>query len=169
MNETITLGVYRRFDNRLEGLPDDSPRGLELHHRRGDALHAVFDREPSIFVASWGNTDDQKSHEYVELILGAVGTQVLRYAIVPGLKWLGEKLAEKAVDTAIGELAKAVIAWLRGPQQAKQLLNIMVRLPDKTEIYVDAPDERGTITIQFAGGAVQQIQYTSAPEHAAGA
>ena len=50
MNSSITLGVYRRLDNRFEGLSDDSPRALELHNRRKDALHAVLDVEPNIQV-----------------------------------------------------------------------------------------------------------------------
>jgi hypothetical protein len=168
MNSTITLGVYRRLDNRLEGLPDDSPRALELHNRRRDALHAAFDHEPLIRVTNWGQTDDKCSHEFVELVLGAAATGVLQYSIVPGIKWLGQKLAEKAVDTTISELAKAVIAKLRPPQQAKQVQDFIVTLPDKTQISVYPPDQSATITIRFADGAVQEIQYTKAADQAAG-
>jgi len=34
MANEIRLGVFRRLDNRLEGLDDQSPRALELHTRR---------------------------------------------------------------------------------------------------------------------------------------
>ena len=34
MVSEINLWVYRRLDNRFEGLSDDSPRAIELHIRR---------------------------------------------------------------------------------------------------------------------------------------
>jgi hypothetical protein len=53
--------------------------------------------------------------------------KVFRYAVVPGLKFLGQKLAEKAVDEASGELVKAVVSWLRGPQEEKKVLDLRIR------------------------------------------
>ena len=159
MDISISLGVYRRLDNRFEGLSDDSPRALELHHRRKDALHAAFDADRNIRVTDWGNTNDARSHEYVELALGAAATAVFEYAIVPGVKWLGIKLAEKAVDTAVGELAKAIVAKLRPEQEAKKLLDFIIKLPDGTQIAVDPPDRYATITITFADGALQSLEY----------
>jgi rhamnogalacturonyl hydrolase YesR len=137
MNSSIVLGVYRRLDNRSEGLSDDSPRALELHNLRKDALHAVLDSDPAIQVMDWGATDDPRPHEYVEIALGAAATAVFQYAIVPGVKWLGLKLAEKAVDTALGELAKAIVAKLRPKQEAKQMLDFIITLPDGTQIAVE--------------------------------
>ena len=162
MNSSITLRVYRRLDNRLEGLSDDSPRALELHNRRKDALHGVLDGDYIIRVMDWGNTDDSRPHEYVELALGVAATTVFQYAIVPGVKWLGLKLAEKAVDTAIGELAKAIVTKLRPKQEAKQLLDFTIKLPDGTQISVDPPDRYATITINFADGALESLKYLKA-------
>ena len=159
MNSNIKLRVYRRLDNRFEGLSDDSPRALELHNRRKHALHAVFDGDPTIRVTDWGVTDDAQAHEFVDVVLGATVTVVFQYAIVPGVKWLGLKLAEKAVDTALSELAQAVVAKLRPKQEAKQLLDLIIKLPDGTEITVDPPDRFATITINFADGAVQSLKY----------
>src|SRR6266851_462638 len=96
----IEVGVFRRLDNRFEGLSDESPRGLELHNRRMEALHEVFDAEKSVEVLDWGQTNDTQSHEFVELLIGTVAAQTFQYAVVPGLKFLGQKLAEKAVDEA---------------------------------------------------------------------
>ncbi len=166
MSTAITLGVYRRLDNRFEGLSDDSPRALELHNRRKDALHAILDSDPIIRVTDWGDTDDSRPHEYVEVLLGAAAAAVFQYAIVPGVKWLGIKLAEKAVDTALSELAKAVVAKLRPKQEAKQLLDFVIKLPDGTQISVDPPDRFATITINFADGAVQSLEYLKADQAA---
>jgi hypothetical protein len=159
MDTVIKLGVYRRLDNRFEGLSDDSPRALELHNLRKDALHAVFDPDPRIRVREWGDTDDTRPHEFVEIALGAAATAAFKYAIVPGVKWLGLKLAEKTVDTALSELAKAIVAKLRPKQEAKELLDFTLTLPDGTQISVDPPDRYATITINFADGVIQSLEY----------
>lgn len=160
----IQIGVFRRLDNRFENLPDDSPRGLELHNRRKEALHEVFDAETNILVLDWGQTDDTQSHEYVELLIAAVATPTFQYLIVPGLKFIGQKLAEKAVDEATSELVKGVVAWFRPKQEEKKILDFSIRLSDKTIINVEPPDRNATITIQFANGKVESINYTQAPE-----
>lgn len=162
MNNSITLGVYRRLDNRFEGLSDQSPRALELHNLRKNALHAVLDGDRVIQVTDWGDTDGSVAHEYVEVAVGAAATAVFKYAIVPGVKWLGIKLAEKAIDTALGEFAKAIVAKLRPVQETKKLLDFIITLPDGTQIAVDPPDRYATINIKFADGAFQSLEYLKA-------
>jgi hypothetical protein len=161
MSSQITLGVYRRLDNRFEGLGDDSPRALELHNQRREALHDVLDNEKSIEVLDWGNTDDSRPHEFVELILGLLGSTVVTYAVVPGLKYVGEKLAEKLVDQGTSEVAKWLISKLRPAQVSKKILDFEIRLPDGTQIHVDPPDRNADIRITFAGGTVSSIAYAN--------
>lgn len=164
MSDVVLLGVYRRLDNRFENLADDSPRALELHNRRRDALHSVFDDISEIEVRNWGETDDAKPHEFVELSLAGVAGLVFTYAIVPGVQWLGKKLAEKAVDTALSELAKTIVAKLRPKQEAKQLLDFQITFPDGTQISVDPPDRAATIKITFKDGKVSSLNYSSGTE-----
>ena len=163
---TVTLGVFRRLDNRFEGLPDDSPRGLELHDRRKEALHEVFDREKSVKVLDWGDTDDARSHEYVELLIAVAASPTFQYVVVPGLKFLAQKLAEKVVDETTGELVKAVFAWLRPPQEKKKILDFSMTLPDGTVVSVDPPDRDATIRIQFKDGKLESIDYRKSSENA---
>src|SRR5262245_18199400 len=113
---TLTLGVFRRLYNQSEGLSDDSPRALELHNRRRDALHEVFDASTSLTVIDWGQTDDTNSHEVVELLVGVAAYAVCSYTIVPRLTFLGEKPVEAAVGHATSEAVKAVVSWLRPKQ-----------------------------------------------------
>ncbi|HME37994.1 MAG TPA: hypothetical protein VKG63_03440 [Steroidobacteraceae bacterium] len=162
MTPAITLGVFRRLDNRFENLPDDSPRALELHIRRKNALHAVFDADTSIKVLNWGDTDDSGPHEYVELSL--VAYAVLHYAVVPGLEWLGKKLAEKAVDTALSAAIKKIVAILRPKQEAKEMLNIVITTRDGTSVSVDPPDRGATIWIGFADGTSVSVNYKTLQE-----
>ena len=168
MESVLTLGVFRRLDNRFEGQSDDSPRALELHNRRKVALHSVFDGDPVIRVVDWGNTDDSSSHEFVEIVLCAATTAAFQYLVVPGVKWLGIKLAEKAVDTVLGEFAKAIVARLFPRQEGKELLDFSIKLPDGTQIMVDPPDRNATITINFVDGSVESVEYLRAGDQGAG-
>jgi hypothetical protein len=155
----VTLGVFRRLDNRLENLDDDSPRGLELHNLRKGALHEVFGKENGIVVLDWGQTDDTQSHEFVELVVGLVGLPVFKYAVLPAVKFLGKKLAEKAVDEASSELVKAVVSWLGLKQKENKIQDFVVTLPDKTEIKLYPPQLGGALEIRFANGKLESINY----------
>src|SRR5512140_3661609 len=132
MVSEIKLWVYRRLDNRFEGLSDNSPRALELHNRRKLALHDVLDGEEKSIDVSWGGTDAKESREVVDLILIPLASAVFTYAIVPGLKYVGEKLAEKAVDEGTSEIAKWLISKLRPQQESKKILDFGIILPDGT-------------------------------------
>jgi hypothetical protein len=168
VSRQITLGVFRRLDNRSENLLDDSPRALELHNRRKAALHEVFDTQKSVEILNWGGTDDPKTHELVEIVVGAIAMPAFQYAVVPGLKFLGQKLAEKAVNGAASELVKAVVSWLRPKQESKEILDLVITLPDKTVISVDPPDRYATISITFADNKVESVTYAKSPLAATG-
>lgn len=166
-NVTLTLGVYRRLDNRFEGLSDDSPRALELHNRRRVALHEVFETTTSLAVVDWGETDDAKAHELVELVLVVAGSAaVFNYAIVPGLKFLGANLTKAAVDHAASETVKAIVSCLRPKQEEKKILDFEIRLSDGTTIQVDPPDRAATIKVSFANGRVESVTYTQVDSEA---
>lgn len=159
MTVALRLRVYRRLDNRVEGQLDDSPRAFQLHIRRKNALHAALDDAPGLHVVDWGGTDDSKSHEFVELSVAGLASVAFTYAVVPGLLWLGKKLAEKAVDTAASEATKALISRLFVKQKAKEILDFEITLPDGTLIRFDPPDRYATIHITFSDGKVDSINY----------
>jgi hypothetical protein len=70
----IRLSVYRRLDDRAEGLDARSPYALELHDRRKAALHEALDGVPEWEVTDWGYTDDNKPHELVDLVIAIVSS-----------------------------------------------------------------------------------------------
>ena len=130
------------------------------------SLHDVFDGEQAVEVVDWGQTDDTTSHEFVELsVVGVVAPALFQYAVVPGLKFVAEKLAEKVVDESATQLVKWVISKLRPKQQAKELLDFEIRLPDGTRIRVDPPDQNATITVSFSQGSVASINYSTGTVH----
>jgi hypothetical protein len=161
---TITLGVFRRLDNRFEGESDESPRAVELHNRRKDALHAIFGPGAPVQVLDWGDTDDTRPHEFVTLTLASLSGAVFTYAVVPGLKWLGEKLAEKAVDEGASELIKYLVSKLRRPQDAKQFLNFSIQLQNGIQVAVDPPDRGATIYVSLPDGTRVQFNYMASKQ-----
>lgn len=79
-----------------------------------------------------------------------LGNRRLRASSVP----------ERAVDEGVTEAVKALVSRLRPRQEAHQVFDLTIRTPDGTTIAVDPPDRFGTITIHFAGVAVDSIKYT---------
>lgn len=161
--QMIRVGVFRRLDNRREGLPDNSPRASQLHQRRARALHRILEEEPNLVVKKWGATDDKTPHEFIEVTVTVVAGAVFRYAVVPALKWLGEKLAEKAVDLAVTEGAKALVSRLRRAQTTKQIENVVVTLPNQTTISLVAPTNGSALHISFKDGKNYSFKYVNPP------
>jgi hypothetical protein len=126
----MRLLVYRRLDNRFEGLSDDSPRALELHNRRKNALHEVLDEEPGWRVEDWGLTDDSQPHELVELVVAILGSPQFQAVAVPALTFLGGTMVKAAIDEVTSEAVKSLIARLRPKQKQEQILDFEIRLPD---------------------------------------
>jgi len=143
----FTLNVCRRLDNRVENLPDDSPRAVELHNLRAHALHDVLDLDESWRVVSWGATDDAKPHEWVELwiALKDLAVQVAPVA-VPALTFVGKALVEAGVAAATAEAVKALIAKFRKKQQANELRDANLTLPSGSSAISCHPDG-GILTI----------------------
>jgi hypothetical protein len=160
LEQRIRIGVYRRLDNRSEGFEDDSPRALQLHNLRRDALHSALGSDADWQVLDWGQTDDTNSHEHVELLVTSAA-QVFHYLAVPGLLWLGKKLAEKLVDETVSEFVKSILAKLWPKQESKQIQDFSINLPDGTSLRLDPPDMGGTLTVNFADGSLQSVQFTS--------
>jgi hypothetical protein len=103
----ISVSVYRRLDNRNEGFGDDSPRALELHNRRGVALHDALDGQTNWRVVDWGKTDDTKPHELIELCLEILKSAYFQTFALPVLTYIGGRLLDAAIDKSLVEPTKA--------------------------------------------------------------
>jgi hypothetical protein len=77
---SITIKVYRRLDNRAENLPDDSPRALELHNLRKEAMHKALSGVDGLEI-DWGTIDDAKSHELAHSIVTFVSDPQVHAAV----------------------------------------------------------------------------------------
>ncbi len=159
MKKDITVGIYRTQEVRYEALPKNSKELVKLHKLRMKALHDVFDNQEIVQVKNWGFTDDETSHEYVEIILSAIGTTVIQQLLIAGMKKLGEKLAEKAIDETTSQLVKWVISKLAFKVKEQKISGFNIRLKDGTFIQIDPPQENSKINVQFKDGKVTSIKY----------
>lgn len=155
----LGLTVWRRLDNRNEGLPDDSPRAKELHLLRAEALHQAFDAPGPLQVVQWGDTDDEQAHESVELVLAAAAPVVWDKVLQPGLAYIGKKLGEKLADKASSGAVAWLIGKLRPKQESKKIFDYTVTLPSGVRITGEPLEKGGAIRITMPGGEVTKIEF----------
>ena len=136
MNQLI-LRVWRRLDNRFEGLSDDSPRAFELHYRRNDALHEVLENEPlwNPCVLGLKEVDDSsRTHESVALVLQLQHSNTAMVRNIPddpSLNRIEYTLIQSGwVDAATAEAVKVLIARLHLQQIEEKILNMDIEVPN---------------------------------------
>jgi len=133
---TVGLSVYRRLDNRSEGLSDDSPRAVELHIRRKEALHEALLAD-GWTVEEWGDTDDKQPHELVELVVGIAANPHVQMAIVSAATWAALELVKGVLGEFAAEAVKALLGRLVPKQEEKKILDFTITLPNGMTIKVD--------------------------------
>jgi hypothetical protein len=133
----VTLTVCRRLDNRFEGLPDDSPRALELHNRRKEALHEVLDDHAEWKVEKWGLTDDEKPHEDVDLVVSLVTNPHVHAAVLSGVNWVSAELARDVLGAAVAMALDKLFKHFAQKQREQKLQSASAKLPDGTEVALD--------------------------------
>jgi len=133
----VSLSVFRRLDNRSEGLQDDSPRALELHERRKLALHEALDGNGAWSVDDWGNTDSKESHELVDIALSVFLNPHLQAIAASAAAWIGLEIAKAALGEFESEAVKALLARLLPKQKEEKIQDFTITLKDGTRIKAD--------------------------------
>lgn len=161
MEHKLWLGVYRRLDNRSEGFGDDSPRAVELHNRRKQALHDALDNGPIWRVESWGLTDDTQPHEFVELAISIVTNPTFQATALPVLVYFGGKLLDAAVDKIFIDPIKELISRLYEKQKRKEILDYQIRPSGEIIIRCDPIDDDMVITLLLKDGEEVKINFNT--------
>lgn len=131
----IHLFVYRRLDNRFEGLPDDSPRAYELHLLRKEALHEALEGVGGLEI-NWLQADDTKSHELAELVISVVSNPHLQAAAVAGITLAAGEFAKAGISELAKRAASAIISRLIPEQKKRKILNFYLSIPGGITVYV---------------------------------
>lgn len=158
MTEPIIVGIYRIQDLSYESFPKESIELVKLHNIRKEALHDIFDHQKVAEVKSWGDTDDTTSHEYVELILGMISSAVIQPVISYGLKKLGEKLVEHAIDESTSAFIKWVAEKLTKKAKEKKIADFQIRASNKATVQVIPSGDKVQIKVSFKGGEWVSIE-----------
>jgi hypothetical protein len=162
MGQQIQVGVYRRLDNRLEGLSDDSPRALELHNERRDALLEALDGCPDMKVRDWGKTKDTESHELVELLVEFVTSPPVTAIASAALSWMATRIKDAVSDLAV-EGIKGLIQRLLPQQKRRRILDFNIELPNGALVSVYPHDDHAEIKVSTSPDSVT-VNFADIPD-----
>jgi hypothetical protein len=159
----ITLSVRRHHEPlRSRSTHGYTARAQRSHRRRREALLALFARPEVFDVTDWGKVHSAVPEEWIQIVLEPRDLDLVHYTIVPGLKYIGEKLEQHGVEPRIRDTVLAIIAWLRPRQLNQEVQEFRIELPDGGVIEADSPDQSATIIIRFAAGGVASVSYPRA-------
>jgi hypothetical protein len=142
-----SIRVTRCLDNRAEGQSDDSPRAMELHRLRARALHEMLDDDENWKVVYWGDTDDSRPHEEVELFL-EVWQQAVQHApaIKPVLGHLGDVLLHVGMEVPLAMILHNLVERFRQRAEQKHIARVEVSEGSTTIVCDPGYETRVVIT-----------------------
>lgn len=162
-HRTLPFGACLSACFRREGLPDDSPRAVELHRTRREALHEILDGSRGAAVVSSGATDDKEAREYVELIHDFV-----RWATQPehiqAASEAATAIGNILATAAVGEVAKEGVKWpfnrLRTKQKEGQIEDVVISTP-MMRVDAQRPDAGGRVwvSVQVEGAPFPDFEH----------
>jgi len=141
--------------------PEDVAGNLKLHNRRKVALHEVLDGEKAIKV-EWGrDANDTRPHEVATILVSVVGPVVLKYAVVPGLKFIGKKLAEKLVDESTSAFVRWLLSKFLPKQQTGDIQSLKLTTPNGVQVTTCGltPGAKMKVIIESPGKPPETIEY----------
>lgn len=152
----LKVGVYR-----VRELPEEAAVAKSRHELRSGALHEVFDNSTTAQVLNWGDTDDDRPHEFVEaLVVTLIGVAVaaaVDHIVVPGIKALVQKLRERNVEKESAQTVGEICAQLAAKREAGEIKEFYIKLPDNTFIAYGTPASAAGFSLQFNDGTESSV------------
>ena len=155
--EELKLGFYRLFGQELVPPANEDDVSLELHRNRSVALHEVLDGAEEIKVLDWGQTDTGP-HEYVSLVVGLIGPVIAKHVVLPAVKYMFEKIADKAIDTIFEKAVSWIVLKMKKKQDEKKIGEYHITLPNGTAITVTNPKEGSKLRF-LVNGDWQEVAF----------
>lgn len=120
--------------------PDQTALKVERHRARGAAVKAEFKDTEELKVLDWGDVDSEEPHELVELIVAVATSPAVHGAAATAVTWLGLKLADHAVDSAISAGLKALARKVfRMQKEEKRVSDVLIGPAHDGQPGVGAP------------------------------
>ena len=155
--DEIKLGIYRVDPSS----PDDSPRTMELHKRRSQALHEALEHVDGWQVKEWGDTDDEKPHEVIELTLAVIASAQFKAVAVPALMFVGGLLVKEAVSVVTSEAVKTLITRLWPKQKDEKIYDFGIQFPGGQRIQCDPKGKDMDIRVTLKNGDQYSVRYNA--------
>lgn len=155
---TISIGIFRIFGEELKQPINDNEVALQLHNNRKRALNDVFDNQQDIVVSDWGDTDDSQPHEFVTIAIGIGAAALTNHVLIPAVKYIFEKIAEKAIDTVLEKSVSWILSKFKKKQEEKKIGRFEIRLPNGVVLFVDKPEEGSKIKF-VVNGEWQEVAF----------
>lgn len=149
--QTLSIGVFRIFGNELEQPVPDHLVAQQLHDNRKLAIHDIFDNQQEMQVTEWGQTNDSGPHEFVTIAVSIGATAFTNHVLIPAAKYIFEKIADKAIDTAIEKSVSWLLSKFKKKQAEKKIGSIEVRLPNGVVLNVVNPGKETVIKFDVHG------------------
>ena len=156
--EELKLGFQRLYGMELIPPVNDNDVSLELHQNRAFALHEVFDNENEINVLNWGGTDDPGPHEYVSLVIALILPALAKHVVLPAVKYMFEKIADKAIDTIFEKTVSWIVLKMKKKQDERKIGEYHITLPNGTVITVTNPKEGNKFKF-VVNGEWQEVEF----------
>jgi hypothetical protein len=115
-------------------------------------------------VEVWGYTDDDMSHEFVEIAIAVISNPAFQSVVPLALGYIGGKLLDATVEEMLIEPLKEIIRRLREKQKREEILDFHIKLPDGTTIRCDPKNDDAVITLHYSGGKLLTVMYNASQE-----
>jgi hypothetical protein len=156
--DQLILGVYRDFENRRRGEPDDGPLARAAHQKRQQALESDL-AESCYMVVSWGDTKDTCPHELVEVVVDFLSSPAVHAAVVPAAAFIGGIFAD-TFKSLLVDGAKALFIKLVERVRQKDVEDFYMKMPDGSTINV-RPD--CNVELHLQDGRYISFSYNTPP------
>lgn len=132
----IHLWVYRDFENRQAGEPDDGRLAWAAHRAREEALREVLS-DPA-FSTTWSDevTDRARPHELVEVVVEVLKNPTAQAVLMGAAAYVGKVIAAQ-VDKMLGDGVAHIFNGIIGHLRKKKVGDFWITLPDGGRIAVD--------------------------------
>jgi hypothetical protein len=154
----IHVWVYRDFENRRAGEPDDGALAWKAHRERESALREALD-DPGLSVTwSPAMTDRQRPHELAEVVVDVLAHPSVHAVLLGAAGYVGKVLASQ-VDKVFGDAVGNLFGKLVDRFKKKRIGDFWIECPDGTRIAVDP---NGSVNMSFKDGKLVTFGLDSA-------
>ncbi|HEU5072544.1 MAG TPA: hypothetical protein VFU02_00185 [Polyangiaceae bacterium] len=156
----VHIWVYRDFENRRVGEPDDGTLAWRAHLERETALREVLD-DPGLSV-TWSREmiDRERPHELAEVVV-AVLAKPSTQAVLLGAAAYVSKVIAGQVDKLLGDAVASLFGKLVERFKKKRIGDFWIQCSDGTRISVDP---NGAVSMSFKDGKLQSFHLDNAPQ-----